>query len=252
MAALFQVSGLRRPEDIADHIETTLHLDRHDHTSFNRYARGSQYPVKGGHPYACGEWVDLAAKVWKDSHAWFCTPLWFILKNEQPTPNDLVACARGLPPRFRDDLLEPVTQNAPNCSSAVRLIPVRREFLYSFTDPMNPWSLGALACAMRRAELAADPGTMRWAGVGIVWAIDYLLEDTDPIMHPPLEELRSLVKNYLDEVTYPGQFQMRAPITEADVARFSREQKKFMDYFSACDFSNYVIGEPPPWIELEC
>lgn len=244
MAALSMASGFGRPDDIADCIEAALHLDRHDRTSFKRYAKGVQFPVKGDHPYACGEWVTLAARVWPGTDAWFRTPFWFLLKNKEVSPRDLMTCARGLPYLFREDLLEPDSPNAP---AALHMTPVPRDFLYVFTAPLNPWSLGALACAMRRAELAAEVGSMRWSAVGLVWAVGRFMESANPVMHKPLEELRYLVTKLFGGLVYPGQHHIRAEITDADVDRFGREQKKYVDYFTECDFSGFRIDEPPPW-----
>lgn len=241
--SLFQVSRLRRPEDIAEHIQTKLVLDQYDATAMKRYAKGTQFPVKGGHPYACGEWVKHAAKVWPSTGAWFCTPFWYLLENAKPTPDDLVTCANGLPARFREDLLE----DAAGCS-ALRLKPISKDYIYVFVDVMNPWSLGALAFAMRRAELAAEVGTMRWACVGILWSVNYLLESTDSLMHPPLEKLRDVLASHFDGMIYPMRGQLSAPISKAEIARFDREREAFVKYFEECEFSEWEFGTSPPWI----
>lgn len=245
MCSLFLASGFRRPDEIAEYIQTELDLDTYDDTALKRYARGSQFPVKGGHPYACGDWVKLAARVWPDTGAWFRTPFWFLTSKASPTPDDLVACAEGLPVWFRENLLEPA-----HGTSALRLIPISRDYLYGLVDLMNPWSLGALACAMRRAELAADVGTVRWACVGILWAVNYFLDTTDPLMHPPLEKLRSILKSHFNAMTYPMQVKISAPVSEADIARFASERDAFVKYFEIGDFGDLDPGTRPPWIEL--
>lgn len=248
MASLKQMTGLSSPEKVAKSLISRLDLKTDDYTSMKRYAGGKQRAGGALGPNASGKWVQLAAKVWPDTRAWFMTPLWFLLREEKVSFDDLLICVNNLPPLFREDFLLP---SGPNSPAALCVNPIPKDFLYSFTDPVNPWSLGALACAMRRAELAGEPGTMRWAGVGIVWAIGYLLESTHPVMHPPLKELRELVSKYFSEIIYPGQYLMRAPITDADIDRFASERQKFVDYFLECDFGEWEPGQSLPWIHKE-
>ncbi|OYY32146.1 MAG: hypothetical protein B7X65_22885 [Polaromonas sp. 39-63-25] len=249
MGSLMQESGIQRPEHIAEYLASKLQLDRHDFTSFKLYARGKQHAGRGRGPNAYGEWVELAARVWPATWAWFMNPLYFLQQNKELTFDDLLACARSLPQIFRENLVPPAHAHSP-LALCVSHLP--RDLLYALTDPVNPWSLGALACAMRRAELAGDPGTMRWAGVGILWAIDYFLEATHLAMHLPLKELRGLVTTDLNNTIYPGQFVMRAPVTSEDVHRFDRERQRFVDYFAEGEFGSWEPGTTLPWIEKGC
>lgn len=247
MCGLHQLSGLLRPVELAEYIQTKLALDQYDTTAMRRYASGSQFPIQSGHPYACGDWVKLAARIWPESSAWFRTPFWFLLEKTNLTPDDLVICAGGLPPLFRESLLEP-----SNGSAALKLIPVSRDYLYGFTDPINPWSLGALACAMRRSEFAADAGAMRWASVGIMWSVNHFIETVDPLMRQPLEALLVRLKSQFDGLIYPTQRGILAPITDIDIARFDLERESFLEYFDNCEFDNFEPGTRPPWTTIVC
>lgn len=240
-SALRHESGLQGPEQIGLHIAAALQLEKYDFRSFRRYADGKQHAGLARRPHTCGEWVIHAAKVWPATAAWFRTPLWFIFSNQTIATRDLLLCARCLPVAFQEDFLPQMNSGGP---AVLHLEHTPRDFLYTFVDPLNPWSLGALACAFKRAEIAGDAGCMRWAAVGILWAIESFLKDDRPSMQEPLGRLFELVESKFNA---PFRGLRQVPITDKEVFQFGHARQRYMDYFADMNFAPWELGGRPPW-----
>lgn len=189
------------------------------------YLVGAHKCFKKWVPTPHAPWVDKAAEIWPGTSDWFYTPAWYLLEDQEYLPSQIMKCAQLLPPRFRDILLLNSHEKSP---AALTLSELWLDLIYELADPVSPWALGAMACALRRAELAGQSPIFRRAGVGLIWLLDRLIPGLDPWVQEPVKELRSLMMQHLAAIVYPGSALLRVPISENDLDRFTRGVDDFV------------------------
>lgn len=186
---------------------------------FRAYLDGTRKPFTKWQPFPAAPWVDKAALLWPVTGDWFYTPLWYLLEDEKHLPDQVIRCVQMLPHHFRDLLLVDSDEGAP---SGLRLTSLHAELIHELADPLSPWALGAMACAMRRAELAGEIPLFRLSCVGIIWLLDQLAPTLDPWVREKIQELRANCLEKFSSIVYPtigGSLQ--APISKSDLVRFS-------------------------------
>lgn len=101
-----------------------------------------------------------------------------------------------------------------------------RPFLTGLTYPLGPWALGAIACGMRRAELAGDQPVTRRCAVGLVWA----LERTASVLGGmPATFLLRLAGRLRESVAAPGYIaELGLRISEAELKEFETARAQYI------------------------
>jgi hypothetical protein len=206
------------------------------------YLLGTNTPYNGWTPVPDSKWAQLARHACPQSWPWFATPVWYLLEDEEFTPGQLVECAELLPESFRENLIyEP--EGLP-MRTALRLRDILFDWVYQFTDPMNPWALGATACAMRRAELAGNAPAMRWAAVALTWQLEMHASKLDPWIAEPLNEVRQMLVNRFKTMLYFDG--MYLPIGSSDHVRFGCEREKYLAWSREDPTVEGATSWPPP------
>ena len=212
--------------DVARRLRVGQENLRSANTLWTAYLSGLRTPYNDWAPVPDSKWARRAATPCPGSWAWYATPFWYLIEEEEYSPSQIITCAEGLPKRFREDLLY---EAAPGTSPALRLRDVHFHWIYLFCDPGSPWGLGATACAMRRAELAGDAACMRWAAVGLIWQLSRLIEPLDRWVAEPLIEVRTALLERFEKLTYLDG--LRLPIvTSQDEVRFGAQYEKFITW----------------------
>src|SRR6185369_4927560 len=163
-------SGISKADHIELEILHRLHIREKKADNLSAFENDGRKPFKiTSHPYPeDAVWPERAAQCWPETDTWFFTPLWFLLEETKPcSSSQLFEYIKLLPLHHREMLLE--NDEGVNCER--NLFPVQRGWIYEFTNPISPWSLGAMACAMRRAEISGDIETMWWCAAGLVWLL---------------------------------------------------------------------------------
>lgn len=186
---------------------------------FRAYLTGKRKPFVKWMPTPRAPWVDRADVIWPSTRDWFYTPVWYLLEEQEYLASQIMECVRLLPPRFKNILLLDSHERSP---AALTLGELWLDRIYELVDPVSPWALGAMACALRRAELAGQSPIFRQAGVGLIWLLDRLIPELDPWVQEPVKELRSLIMQRLATIVYPGSALLRVPISKNDLDRFTR------------------------------
>jgi len=190
------------------------------------YLRGTSTPYNGWTPVPDSKWARLARQACPESWPWFATPFWYLLEDEDFSPGQIVDCAELLPECFREYLLyeaEGLTIRTP-----LRL---------------DPWALGATACAMRRAELAGNAPTMRWAAVALIWQPQQHVSMLDDWIAEPLDAVRQMLLTRFKTMLYFDG--MLLPIGPSDLERFGIERDKYIAW-SQQDFTEEGTSRWPP------
>jgi hypothetical protein len=92
---------------------------------------------------------------------------------------------------------------------------------------MSPWALGAMACALRRAELAGSIPVYLRASMGLIWVLDRLIAEQDPWVQEPLLELRRMLLLRMNRTVYDVNSFFTLEISEKTLAFFSSGLKKY-------------------------
>ncbi len=238
--------GSKNMEKIGFDIASSLNLEVFECSRLKKYAQGSSNPSASNRPGSSGSWVDWAEAVYPETGAWYITPFWFLLQSRRCTAEDLWECVRLIPESMQVPLIESDNSNIP---AEMRLGVVPRSCLYELTEQLNPWTLGALACAMRRAELACDMGALRWAGVAMVWTVEKLIENAAPSLKERLSELRQLLGATLDSMIYPIGNGVVHPISADEIQRYGRERDVYERHFANHATPDWEPSTNPPWME---
>lgn len=168
-------------------------------------------------------WPRRAAKVWSVTGDWFFTPFWFLVDDQTPISlKQLGECLRLLPLEHQDYLYSGVPGGD---EEPLNFLPIDRGLLFMLTVPATPWSLGALACARRRASIAGEGEVARWCGVAIVWLLLHLGE-THVFLAKQMEHLASFMLTQLADVEYPP-FGVSWPLEDADLLQFAWEHEQY-------------------------
>lgn len=194
--------------------------------NWSGYLHGTGRPFRRWAPMTDAPWVDVAETLWPGTSAWFHTPVWYLSEEQEYLPSQIAACAALLPPIFRNLLIGHASERSPKALILSDLWPDR---LYEFADPITPWALGAMVCALRRAELAGRIDVYFRAGVGIVWLLDRLMAPLDPWVQEPLLEFREIFTRRMSGVVYPGNALMQAGISPELLDWFSAGVRMFAD-----------------------
>lgn len=212
-------AGIPQPKALESFIKEILEEQSYEPSgNFRAYLHGIHRPFTKREPFPVAPWVDKAALIWPDTGDWFYTPIWYLLEDDRYSPEQVIQCVQMLPQQFRDLLLVNSDEVAP---SRLRLTSLYVELIYELADPVSPWALGAMACAMRRAEMAGEIPLFRISCVGIIWLLDQLAPTLDPWVREIIQELRANSLEKFSSLVYPtigGSLQV--PISKFDLDRF--------------------------------
>lgn len=184
-----------------------------------RYMTGKAKPFRVWEPRPRADWVDECEELFPGTSAWFYSPIWYLLEDEEFLPSQILQCVNLLPARFKDELLEHGDQRT---KSAFLLADLSFETPFEIAAEVSIWSLGAMACVMRRAELSGKSPLYRWSGIGILWLLQQMMKDAPLPLHPLLKELHSMVAESLNSFVYPMGGPMTCPVKAEDLERFNR------------------------------
>jgi len=242
---LAKFSQTTNPEQTALRLIALSGEDRSDVSAFKRYASGRMHAGLGRTPEARGDWVKLAAKVWPGSDAWFATPFWYLLQHKSAGLDEVYRCIKLLPRDQQEDLLTSAPDSAP---LGVRMGLLTPAIIYTLTDPLSPWTLGALMCQVHRARFADDPALARRASVGITWALHEFLSVSEGAICTHLNELMAVVARMWIQTTWCGEASICHPPTDRELAQFERARRGFIEYFEDGDLTAWDILGNPPWV----
>jgi hypothetical protein len=100
--------------------------------------------------------------------------------------------------------------------------------IYELAARPTVWSLGALACALRRAEFAGQAAIFRFAAIGILWTLDRLIESKPALLQEPLIKLRRFAADYFATLVIPLSGAFHLGISTRDTERFSDSVAKYL------------------------
>lgn len=115
------------------------------------------------------------------------------------------------------------------------------------------WSIGAMACVMRRAELSGKSPLFRRSGIGVIWLLDQLDPTIPAQVRPLLRDLRGLVVDMLDKFVYPMSGPIIFPPTAKDFDRFRCEVQRVHAIDKAIMNDDYDLADhltSRKWFEL--
>lgn len=188
-----------------------------------RYMTGRAKPFKVWEPMPQTVWVDECEEFYPGTSAWFYSPIWYLLEDTEYLPSQILACVNLLPARFRDELLE---HGDVHTKSAFLLADLPFDTPFQIGAEVSVWSLGAMACVLRRAELSGQSPLYRWAGVGILWVLQRLGEDAPLQVRPLLQEAHDMMAERMNSFIYPMGGPMTCPVKARDLERFSCEVRR--------------------------
>lgn len=188
-----------------------------------RYLKGKAKPFKTWEPRPQTVWVDECEEIFPGTSAWFYSPIWYLLEDTEYLPSQILECVNLLPFRLREDLLE---HGDVNTKSAFLLADLPFDTPFQIGAEVSVWSLGAMACVMRRAELSGQSPLYRWAGIGILWVLLQLEKDVPVQVWPLLKEVQAMLTDKLNSFIYPLGGPMICPVKTRDLERFSCEVQK--------------------------
>lgn len=236
----------RRMEKIGFCIVSELKLEVYDFSRLKKYAQGTSNPSSSNRVGCSGQWIEWAEAVFRGTRAWYLTPFWSLFQYPWSSAEDLWQCVHLLPLPMQIPLVETDNLEVP---AELRLAVVPRSCIYELTEHLNPWTLGALAIAMRRAQLAGDLGALRWAGVGMLWTLDQLSANAAPVLRERLMELRKLLGATLDSLIYPTENGALYSISADEIQRFARERDSYERLFADHAIPDWDLNSRPPWVE---
>jgi len=244
-SAIFSIDSL---EDVLRKVDYPTVPEGERSRKLRRIARGKSMafrqlsgPKRRGPLTELTVWARRAAKQYgQGTLGWLCTPLWFLLENV-PDIEDLSECVRLLPKYLQEQLFEPVDEDVDGPPA---LAMVSSAFVYELTFPFGLPSVGALACAWRRARLSGDLGTERWCSVGLAWALQNMEAEAEQTLQPLIAHLHTA---FLFEVVQRGYSNgMSMPLSSAEVERFHREREAFVGWTVE---QQLTVGSRPAWID---
>lgn len=239
--------GSEKMEEICRDIATSLSLEVFEFSRPKKYGQGTGNPSRSNRPGSSGPWVEWAETMYPLTRAWYVSPFWFVLQSRRCTAEDLWECVCLIPESMRAPLIESDYLSIP---AEMRLGVVPRSCIYELTEELNPWTLGALACAMRRAEIAGDMSALRWASVALLWTVERLIEKATPSLKKRLSELPKLLRSTLNSTIYPIGNGAVHPIADDEIARFGRERDAYERLFANHAIPDWDTSTSPPWVEL--
>lgn len=183
-----------------------------------RYMSGRAKPFRVREPRPRADWVDECEELFPGTSAWFYSPIWYLLEDEEFLPSQILECVNLLPARLKDELLE---HGDPSTKSAFLLAELSFNTPFEIAEEVSIWSLGAMACVMRRAELSGKSQLYRWSGIGILWLLQQMMKDAPLPLRPLLQELYSMLAESLNTFVYPMGCPMTCPVKAEDLERFS-------------------------------
>lgn len=187
---------------------------------------GAHKPFVKWEPRPIAPAVDIAEKLWPGTSDWFYTPVWYLLEDREYLPSEIRACAEVLPQRFRYLL---ISESADTSQTALGLHGIESQLPYDLAHPVTPWAAGAMACAMRRSELAGDLPVFRKCCVGLIWLLDRLIESLESWVAEPLQRFRARAMTRFSSATYPLQATSKLAISKAELNQFGLQVGVFAE-----------------------
>ena len=225
------------PTRLEKHLNNLLGDEFKDATGVWRsYCEGSSKPFKKRAVKPKAAWVDEVERLYPGTSRWFYTPVWYLLEETEFYPSEIYECAKQLP---HDELAEHLLSGEKlQESAALMLSELTMQVPWLLAVKPSPEALGAMACAMRRAELAGQMPIFRRAGIGMLWLLDRLIPKEPLLVRECLRELRRIVKKKFDKQVYPMGSLMRSPPKRRDLEEFSKRVtllKSAEKAFDKCD-----------------
>lgn len=224
----------------------------HEVRRLEEFAVGRRRPSMTRGIKTSGPWLYATGALWPNTRRWFDTPVWYLLDRDDVTYQELMDCAQLLPTALREELFWNPESVGP---SALDWRPVTRATIYSLVEKVDEWELGAgslgtLACTMRESELRGEPGMVRWSAVGLTWLVSALQPMAHPAMRAGLLQIHAFVSEYLRLRNKRAVF-LGEPVSDAEVMRFEKERKKYLEYISGCDSSDDDADSVAPWLRSD-
>lgn len=188
------------------------------------YLRGARKSFKKREPKPYSVWVERTDRLWPETSAWFYTPVWYLMEKQEFLPTQIKQCIELLPQRFQALLLTEPNEDIP---APMRLQGLWGDLIYELAEHPTPWAMGALACAVRRAELAGSGPIHIRACTGLIWVLDHLIERQDPWVQEPLLELREVLLAQMNETAYGFGGVIKFEYSNRSLAIFSSGMLKF-------------------------
>ena len=207
---------------------------------WQRYLKGEAKPFKTWEPRPQTVWVDECEEFFPGTSAWFFSPIWYLLEDMEYLPRQILECVNLLPSRLREELLE---HGDEYTKSAFLLADLSFDTPFQIGAEVSIWSLGAMACVMRRAELSGKSPLYRWAGIGILWLLRQLENDVPVQVWPLLREVQVMLMARLNSFTYPMGAPVRCPVTARDLERFGGEVQKVHAIRKASMNDDYELAD---------
>jgi len=190
---------------------------------WRRYCEGASKPFKQRAVKPKAVWVDEVERLYPGTSRWFYTPVWYLLEEAEFYPSEIYQCAKQLP---HGELTEHLLSGEKlQESAALMLSELTMQVPWLLAVKPSPEALGAMACAMRRAELAGQMQIFRRSGIGMLWLLDRLIPKEPLLVRECLRELRRIVKKKFDKQVYPMGSLMRSPPKRRDLEEFSKKVK---------------------------
>lgn len=215
-----------------------------------RYLGGRARPFRTWEPLPKTVWVDECEESFPGTASWFYSPIWYLMEEVEFLPSQILKCVQLLPERLKEDLLG---HGVADTKSGLMLAELGMTVPFQIATEISVWSLGAMACVMRRAELSGQSPLVRRAGVGILWILDQLGPTAATSLRPLLCELRRVVSDMLDKYVYPLSGPMECPVVAKDFERFSCEVQRWHaidEAFMSDDYESVDRLMALNWFEL--
>lgn len=191
LALVADVKGFKSLEE---HIYKRVGLKRFEVSKrLECYSRGTHSVQVQRWPGRRGDWVEFGESAYSGTSSWFDTPIWYLLEPGPFYAEEIRECVRLLPRRYLEILLN---ADIPGSSAGLVLRDLWEDRIYELAARPTVWSLGALACALRRAEFAGQAAIFRFAAIGILWTLDRLIESKPALLQEPLIKLRRFAADY--------------------------------------------------------
>lgn len=230
-------AGENSPDRLERLLNERLGYEAKDETGiWRRYLAGTSKPYAKREVRPNAEWVCFAEKAYPKSSRWFYSPVWFLLEEREFLPSEILECVKLLPQSMQDQLL---LSGLETTTAGFLLAEASSHTLFRLSMKPSTWSLGAMACVMRRAELSGNPPLFRRAGIGILWNLAQLAPTEPEPLRAALTLLLNKVKKDLDERIYPASGPVIFPVAECDLKNFERgvEHWRLIDHaYAAGDF----------------
>jgi hypothetical protein len=223
---LFLVAGVKGRKKLEEKLLERAGLQRFEASNrLDRYYKGENSVQIQRQPGGRGDWVEYGELAYPESADWFDTPVWYLLEPGPFYAEEVLACVRLLPESFRKVLLN---TDVPGPSAGLVLQDLWEDRIYELAARPSVWSLGALACAFRRAEFAGQAAVFRFAAIGILWTLDRLIAPEPALLQEPLIRLRRFSADYFATLVVPLSGVFPLGISARDVERFSDSVQKFL------------------------